>query len=338
MCEQCSNITINRVRNSDPTQTTMLRKAFTNQMRKRFNELVRVITESIVNRDCFGLKNQGEVLIFQTYQMTPTAPGQFQFLTNPEKITHFMTWLKAQTNSGILEVQNIVQVGTGRNAVWTNQFIYNGYRKGVKRARTEMGRIGIEVPALSDAQLDSYLGTPVHIDRVGVLYTRTFNDLKGITDAMDTQISRMLSEGMIAGDSPSLIARKMKKVITGVGDLSLTDTLGRYIPARRRAEILARTEIIRAHHLGTIQEYRNYGVAGVKVKAEFRTAGDERVCEECEALEGTVYTLDEAEGVIPVHPQCRCIMLPFREGVDTALNTNSRMFVDGLLKRFEKLK
>jgi SPP1 gp7 family putative phage head morphogenesis protein len=164
--------------------------------------------------------------------------------------------------------------------------------------------------------------TPLHMDRLGLLYTRTYTDLKGITAAMDTQISRILTQGMADGDGPILLARKMLGAIngTGLGDLALTDKLGRFIPAKRRAEILARTEIIRAHHQATIQEYRNWGVLGVNVMAEMVTAGDNRVCEACEALTlNNPYTLEDAMNLIPVHPQCRCLCLPFEVGVDTLI-------------------
>jgi hypothetical protein len=30
------------------------------------------------------------------------------------------------------------------------------------------------------------------------------------------------------------------------------------------------------------------------------------VCEKCQDLEGKVFTTEEARGVIPVHPNCRC--------------------------------
>ena len=77
--------------------------------------------------------------------------------------------------------------------------------------------------------------------------------------------------------------------------------------------MLARTEVIRAHHIATIQEYRNWAIEGVIVKAEWMTAGDDRVCPKCEALQGKIFTLDEIELLIPLHPNCRCIALPWIE-------------------------
>jgi SPP1 gp7 family putative phage head morphogenesis protein len=108
------------------------------------------------------------------------------------------------------------------------------------------------------------------------------------------------------------LAREILAVISGqnAGELGLIDKLGRFIPARRRAEMIARTEIIRAHHYANINEYMTWGAYGVSVTAEFRTAGDSRVCFRCSELEGQEFSLEDALGLIPVHPMCRCICLP----------------------------
>ena len=56
------------------------------------------------------------------------------------------------------------------------------------------------------------------------------------------------------------------------------------------------------------------------VEAEFQTAGDDRVCPQCAALNGEIYKVEDARGVIPVHPRCRCNWLPVvgdRPGIPT---------------------
>jgi len=37
------------------------------------------------------------------------------------------------------------------------------------------------------------------------------------------------------------------------------------------------------------------------------------VCSECSDLEGNVYTIKEAHGMIPLHPNCRCAWKPHIE-------------------------
>ena len=297
--------------NYDPTHTTALRNAFVRDMRGRFKELSMVVYKAIVVKDVFGLKPS---LI--AHQMTTPSEGAFAFARSGAKVEAFMKWLQEQVDKGIITVAEFEQIGTAIEGAWTNKYIYDSYKRGVIRARYEMKKAGLQIPSIDDmGGIDMVMQLPFHIDRVGLLFTRTFQELKGITAAMDSQISRILAQGMADGDGPRLLARKILSTIngTGVDKLGITDTLGRFIPARRRAEILSRTEIIRAHHVATIQEYRNWGVLGITVKGEWKTAGDDRFCERCASLEGKIFTLDEIEPMIPLHPQCRCIALPYIE-------------------------
>jgi len=295
----------------DPTRTTVLRNQFVRDSNRRFNELTAVIKLAVDDQDCFGLR-QGTV---RTFQMTPPGAGAFAFPRSTDKVTAFMKWLQDQIDRGLLQTAELQQVGVGVESAWTNKYILDSYKRGVQRARYEMGKAGFDVPSIdATGGIGISFSTPFHLDRVGLLYTRVFSELKGITAAMDQQISRVLAQGMTDGDGPGLLARKLVSTIngTGMGKLGIRDSLGRFIPAKRRAEIMARTEVIRAHHQATVQEYRNWGLEGVVVKAEFSAAGDERVCNQCADLDGSVYTLDEIEKMIPVHPQCRCIALPYK--------------------------
>ena len=316
MCNQCSTYTngLAVYRAQDPTRTTLLRKAFVRDMDKRFAALKRVIIQTVDTNDAFGLRSSAIVV------QNAAPQNAFAFSRSQDKVTAFMDWLDRQVKAGLLEMHQAQQLGTAVEQAWTNQYIADSYKRGVMRARAEMRRAGYTVPALTEAEAGIVLSGPFHADRVGVLYTRTFTDLKGITDLMDSQMSRVLAQGMIDGDGPATIARKLTKVLDGLGDLEITDTLGRVIPAKRRAQILARTEIIRAHHTAMVQEYMNWRVAGVTVQAEFITAGDSRVCEQCAGMQGNVYTLEQAMGLIPVHPQCRCIVLPIRANETVLIN------------------
>ena len=295
----------------DPTHTTTLRNNFAKEMKRRFLKLRSVIRKAIVDEDCFGLSKTGTGLTALA-EMTTPGPGAFAFTTSADKVDAFMEWLNEQVQRGILEVTQIPQLGRPIQQAWTDTYINSAYRKGVHTARQKLIQFGYAVPSLEETGgIDVVMESPFHADRVGLLYTRTFNDLKNITNSMSGQISRVLAQAMAEGRNPRQIAQLLVRTISGpVGDLGLTDTLGRFIPAQRRAEILARTEIIRAHHVATVQEYRNWKAEGVTVQAEWSTAGDGRVCGECAQLEGKEYTLDEIENLLPRHPQCRCIALP----------------------------
>ena len=315
MCSETHILTNAEVNRFDPTRTTVLRNSFAKDMKRRFTELSRTILKTVIENDAFGLD-------INVFQMTPARKKQFAFPRSQDKIRAFMLWLEEQVRLGILEVDQFQQLGQGIERAWTNKYITDSYKRGIQRARYEVKKAGFEVPSIEQTGgVDMALTVPVHIDRLGLMYTRTFSDLKGITQTMDTQISRVLSQRLADGEGPRVLARKMIAVVNGAksGELGLDvsyinksgNQVNYFLPAERRAEILARTEVIRAHHQATIQEYKNWGVEGVNVQGEWKTAGDGRVCEECEALEGQIFTLEEINNKIPLHPQCRCIALPY---------------------------
>lgn len=298
----------------DPTRTLTLRKLFVNQFITRFNSIKRAAIRSIVINDCFGI-NQGPTIEGAVYspppqdywkQLIKEIPSkEFQTSSNPAKIDGFMKWLHEQEAAGIYQIVNYPRVGPGISPIWTNIYISDSYKHGMLWARLNIKRNPEVMKALGlkpediptdDASIAAAFNTAVHADRVGTIYTRAYNDIKGITETMDAQISRILADGLIAGDNPRKIAKEIADRISAIGI--------------HRATLLARTEVIRAHHLASIQTYRNFGIEGVKVVAEWNTAGDDRVCELCSPLDGKVFTLDEVEGKIPVHPQCRCGVLP----------------------------
>lgn len=292
----------------DPTRTTALRNAFARDMQRRFNELKNVIRKAILDDDILGLVNSGPTV----FELNSPGRKAFQFLTKEQKVQAFMDWLEEQTKKGIIQTRTLTQIGNATQQPWTNTYISDSYKRGVTRSRYEMHDINKAIPTLeTTGGILASMSTPFHADRVGMLYIRAFEELKDINSVMATQISKVLSQGLVDGDNPRLLAKKLISTIDGSGDtLAIRDTLGRFIPAQRRAEMLARTEVIRAHHVGMVQEFRNWGQVGVKVKAEWQTAEDGRVCEQCRSLEGKIYTLDQIEGMIPLHPMCRCIALP----------------------------
>lgn len=73
---------------------------------------------------------------------------------------------------------------------------------------------------------------------------------------------------------------------------------------QRRARTIARTETAKALTEGATMRWEERGVEYV----EFSSAVG--CCEECEALDGRRFPIDEAEGVCPVHPNCTCALLP----------------------------
>jgi hypothetical protein len=72
----------------------------------------------------------------------------------------------------------------------------------------------------------------------------------------------------------------------------------------------AHTIIVWAHAESMLDYYQSAGVVALLAQVEFVTAGDDRVCPECESLAGQTYPLLGARGIIPVHIGCRCSWWP----------------------------
>lgn len=302
-------LTINRLSRIDPTRTLGIRNRFVREINKRFGRLKREIKQSILDNDCFGIQKEPVVL-------EAVKERQFDFVRTQSKVDAFMRWLEVQEKEYVLSggkrgLQLIRRPGTrlGEEEAWTDLYVHSAYQQGIVRARQEMRKAGYNIPA-DDALfggLNAAFNQPFHIDRLGVLYTRTFEDLKTVTQFTNAQVRRKIADGLTTGltkgiaegKNPRTIARELvKDVANRVDAIGIT-----------RARLIARTEVIRAHHQASIAEFKEYEVEGVSIVAEWQTAGYE-VCEECEALEGKTFSLDEIEGMIPLHPQCRCVAIP----------------------------
>lgn len=266
----------------DPTQTTGVRKRFSADAYKRFRRLKGRIRDAVVKNDGFGLT---------------TNRGDFDFERSSRKVQSFMDWLAEQERQEGLRVEQGTSIENAAEQAWTATYVRTGYQRGVNSAGKRMRGQGIEI---EDDFEEGAFNRPIHADALGIIYTRTYRELQGVTDAMDQQISRELAQGLAEGINPTEMARRINDRVDKIG---IT-----------RARTLARTEVINANAEATLNSYQEAQVEGVSVQAEFSTAGDARVCPRCEKLEGTVYTIDEARGLIPVHPNCRCALLPVPGG------------------------
>jgi len=111
---------------------------------------------------------------------------------------------------------------------------------------------------------------------------------KSVNETTRKALAKEIADGLAAGETiPQLSTR-----------------IGNYFDekAKYRATMIARTEVIAAANEGALRRYEVEGIS----KSEFYPAPD--ACEECAALAGE-YPTKESHGMIPVHPNCRCVWL-----------------------------
>lgn len=270
----------------DPTRTTPLRNRFAKMINQKFKVIEQAIDELIVKENAFLL----------------VANTRYAFLSDPDKLKAYKIWLQQQVDAGLLLVDN-------KKEPWTNEFIESAYKQGLTRAYSDLANLQGNVAGTTqtkDQFVRETFGSAVSQKRLQLLFTRPFDQLKDITSQMGTQMSAILANGLAHGKGPREIARQLK------GEVGLS---------RTRALRVARTEIINAYAEGQLDSFEKLGVERLGVMSEWLTAGDSKVCPRCSANSGKKFTVEEARGVIPLHPNCRCAWVPF---VDTERRKRNR--------------
>lgn len=259
---------------ADPTRTTTVVARYERDLVRRIRELQSAIVEYVVTNNALQIN-------------APLGKGR-----SPEKVGKFLKWLQHQQAAKLLEVQEGTSLTSAASKSWQNIYIRSAYQKGIARSASQLKKGGVKV---EKRWVDAAFFRPIHADALGLIYTRAYSNLKGITTAMDAKLSQTLTQAM--ADGKGLV--ETGKLLSEATELSIP-----------RARKIARTEVIGAHAEATLNSFEEAGIEGVELLSEFTTAGDNRVCYRCKALEGKKYTVDEARGIIPVHPNCRCAWLP----------------------------
>lgn len=272
----------------DPSRTVTLRRRFMAEMNRRFASVSRAIQELVVIDDAFGLEERKPFVVLQERQV-------YRFLTDSNKVKEYRRWFQQQIDAKILTVDAI----TGKP--WTATYVESAYRKGMIRGYTDVHKEALaEDVAFYEGGKAQFLrdvfSAPATLSKIELVSIRAFTELEGVTASMSQQMSRILANGLAHGKSPAFIARELRKNMTKL--------------TRTRARTIARTEVVNAHAEGQLDSFERLGIEEVGIEAEWSTAGDDRVCPECGALEGQVMTIAEARGMIPLHPNCRCAWVP----------------------------
>ena len=332
----------------DPTGTTGIRAQYERDMVRRWTALRDQVHAAVIEFDAFDLTAGDETTVLTFLNRRQTAPAvaqdgaaedilaeyglspftvrpdifqrlppdlrqrvpirRFAFPLDEEKLDGFSEWLAEAMDAMILEVVRGPGGRISYRSGWQDLYVRAAYARGVDTANerlAEAGMADVTVPELGTPDdvvvpreiLADVFNRPLHVQALGALYSRNFTELQGVTQATAQQMSRVLAEGLGQGLGPEKISTLLAGRIDAIGI--------------RRARLIARTEIIRAFADATLLRYQEAGIREVVGAVELLTARDDRVCPICRFLEeqGPV-SIEEAKGVIPVHPNCRCAWIP----------------------------
>lgn len=115
------------------------------------------------------------------------------------------------------------------------------------------------------------------------------------------QIVQIAGEGVARGWGPKRLESKVREALNGAEDPNgITQRVG----LKRRAQLIARSELANAYGQGQLDHARAEGFGYVRSIA----TQDERTCPACAARHGQVYPADRVPAAW--HPMCRCTFAP----------------------------
>lgn len=288
---------------TDPTGTVTLReRQFVPDMRGRFRRIRGLIRQTVgYQNDAFGLVGNVDPVEF------------FEGRTTPAKEAEFQAWLAQAFEDEVLEPVGTFEVRAGRH--WTGRYIRRAYSKGTRDAERFLRAQGV---GIGSVPMDVTFNRPITEASLKRIYTAKYRDLADIATEAPIALREELARGLAAGENPRTIARRINKRVETIQNT--------------RALAVARTAVIDAHATATLDRYDRLGVGTVTIRAEWRTAGDERVCPICASLDGeTMSTTEARTGTFhfdasgediadslagtyrirpPTHVGCRCVLLP----------------------------
>jgi hypothetical protein len=236
------------------------------------------------------------------FDLNPLPEKAFEFVQDRAKIAGFMDWLRKQEETGILQVVLRPHFARSASGPWTDIYIDSAYQRGIRNSDSWLRRAGAggSVSVQMPGGVNRAITQPVHAEKVAIIYSRTYEDLKSVTEVMNAQIRRRITDGLTTGlargiaegKNPLTIARELvKNVNDRVDKIGIT-----------RARTIARTEVMHAHNEALLTEYDLAERAiGKPILVDVSLGANP--CPLCVDLEaGGPYTLTQAMGQLPAHP------------------------------------
>ena len=134
-------------------------------------------------------------------------------------------------------------------------------------------------------------------------------------------VNKTVQRGIFEGIETKTIAAQMVQE-SGLAGIKGVKIAGDTVAARiyRQAQTLARTAIAEQNHQINERVWKANEEAMRGVKYEWVAALDSKTCEICAPMDGRVTDTRDEQEDWPVHPNCRCQVIPFNEDDPTEVN------------------
>ena len=307
-----------------------------------FRELSGLAKEMYLNQQINNLRK-----IYSAAQKTLTAELRKIDLTDFQKIR----------STQLLQQVNAIVVALNKEAAkWAKDSIPQAYEQGIDLAAARLKALNVTRFVAYDAQ--------IHTSAVNALVNDVSIEMLIANDGMkkffnrvifstqqsllqDTEISRMIGEGIIQGQARRTVSDTiLKELRAQLGEERFLVINGRNYQPAKYAELLARTRTREASSQGSINTALRYGVDLMQWDSH------SEICEYCAQFAGRVYSISGSDGDFPMlteepplHPNCRCVIVPItrealedREYLDQTIKlSNAPSIKVDSYSRFEQL-
>ena len=273
-------------RRRDPTATLTLRLWAVRQVNRRFKSIRRAVIQTLVGNDALSVDGGGV-----SANAVPATRARFVYLRDAAKVEEFGRWVAEQVTSDVFDGH--LAARSTPSDFWLRTAAKTAYGRGAAKAQQRVLRFYANDPAAAALAGRSIYASAAHAERAELIYTRMFEKLRGVTAQMEAQMRGVLSDGVIKGLSPNLIAENLADRIDKIG--------------MTRARLISRTEIVNAHNFASISASKDLerSIEGAEVKLKWVTALDGRERPSHRARNGKIYSQKEASQLIG-EPNCRC--------------------------------
>ena len=171
-----------------------------------------------------------------------------------------------------------------------------------------------------DLVLDSsYLNT-IERNALQFIQQSNFDSIFNLTNDLKQAIRRTLYDGISQNKTLSEITDDLMK-------LPLEKLQESKFTLAQRAEMIAKTEYMRAYNKGCLYTYKEIGITEVRIVNH-----GENICDYCIGLAHSGnFSIEEAMDLIPAHPRCKCTYEPvIPEGFDKTKFENNYSYIYNL--------
>ena len=166
--------------------------------------------------------------------------------------------------------------------------IQGAFRNGFKDA---LKKVGLD--------LDSSYLNAIEKNALNYVQQTNFDSIVDLTNDLKQNIRKTLYDGIYHNKTVDEITEELLK-------LPLEKLPESKFTLAQRAEMIAKTEYMRAYNRGAIATYKEVGITHVRI-----VNNGDNICNYCIGLANSgVFTIEEAMYLIPAHPRCKCTFEP----------------------------